>query len=202
MKEKGFPKWKNEGFPRLAGLLDRLFHKAAIRQDPGGPLLHSGRVVRVQRRFDRYQRQVEEWLLEQLHPLNLEAAQLVLACEALHLVQKPSAAATSGAIREARLAEAKRAEQLARLKEDRQRLVQISNEMEFLCQLTDSRIEQAKSASEVELALYSKATRFHVVDREIPTLNRTFFARSVLDRHFLDKINRQTGQERSKEASE
>lgn len=201
MKVKRLPRRRKEHFPRLAGLWDRLFHKVDICPDSSGPVLRSGRVVRLQRRFDRYQHQVEEWLLSQLHPLHREASHLLAACEHTALLPQPSPADTSGGIRRAKAASDRRAAQVYQLSQDRKELVKLVSQIRHLCQLADIRIDQAKGAYEIELALYAKATRFAVVDREIPVLTRSFYANQALDPAFMEKISHHAGLSNCQEVS-
>lgn len=189
--------WRNMLFPRMSGLLDRLFRKVCITGDPGGALIHSGKIVQMQRRFDHYQSRVKERLLAVLHPLETELDQLLLTCEN-PTVSTASAATerTTGAIRAANAGRARRAELRVGVARSRARLHEILHEITYACARTDSQIDQALNAANASIAVYAKAAYFSVVEREIPNISKSFYANQVVDQELLRRARRVAGSEK------
>lgn len=185
-KRLKLPVWKNEPFSRLAGMMDSLMHKVQItRTDQEQELLHSGRVVRVQNRFHEYESAMQEYLLHVLLPLEEEARQLLVSCnqtvpETFQLHER-----TSANLRAAREAAVQRQQLIEQIQESRVQLSQLVRKLQYKCEVADSQLQQAFFCANAEMARYAKSTRFAVVEKEIPTLTRSFYPEQLLDKQLL-----------------
>lgn len=189
-KRLKLPVWKNERFPRIAGMADSLMHKAQITHTSQEPeLLHSGRVVRVQRRFHEYESAMQEYLLHMLLPLEEEARRLLMTCKQSVPENFQPHAHTSASLRAAREAAAQRQQLVAQIQESRVQLAQLVRKLQYKCEVADSQLQQAFFCANAELARYAKATRFAVVEQEIPTLTRSFYPEQLLDKQLLVQAN-------------
>ncbi|OUN83766.1 hypothetical protein [Gemmiger sp. An50] len=184
------PVWKNESFPRLAGMMDSLMHKAQITHTAQEQeLLHSGRVVRVQRRFHEYESAMREYLLHVLLPLEEETRQLLVTCNQTVPENFQLHAHTSANLRAARAAAAQRQQLLEQIQESRVQLAQLVRKLQYKCEVAESQLQQAFFCANAELARYAKATVFAVVEKEIPTLTRSFYPEQLLDKQLLLQAN-------------
>lgn len=159
-----WPEWHNPPFPRLSGLLDGLLHKAKVQSGPDGERLYGGR-IRVQgERFKVFEAQVEKQLLAAAAPLQKEAGSLAgLAGEA-----SASRTDTTRASRQA-----------ARSGAARRRLAELDCDLEGLIREADCTVEAALSQANTYLSLYTKASKFDVLEQEIPRLSRSRSFREI-----------------------
>lgn len=189
-KRLKLPVWKNERFPRIAGITDSMMHKAQITNLPQeATLLHSGRVVRVQRRFYEYESAMREYLLHAMLPLEEEARSLLMTCKQAVPESFQPHAHTSANLRAAREAATQRQQLVAQIQESRVQLAQLVRKMQYQCEVADSQMQQAFFCANAELARYAKATRFAVVEQEIPTLIRNFYPEQLLNKELLAQAN-------------
>ena len=177
------PVWKNVRFSKLAGLSDSLFRKIQISrtsQDEEA-LVHSGRFVRIQHRFHKYEAAAEENLLRTLMPMEEEARRLLVICNKPLPECTNVTALTSANLRMARASMAHRQQAMEEITESRLQLSQLLAQICFERNICESQLQQSFSSANEELAKYAKASRFSVVEREIPTLTRTFFPKQLSD---------------------
>lgn len=183
--KKTIPHWHNEMFPRISGLTDKVFRKVGIWDTEGSRRLHSGRVVRNQRRFDAYQYKVQERLLNILAPLEQETCRLARRCQETVVPPEPGPARTTGAARSAAAVRVRKTELLTKQNADKARLAQLCDEIRRWGALADSYVDQGLSKANRGLAIYSKACYFKVVEQEIPELTRRFFANQVINQSLM-----------------
>lgn len=153
-----WPKWHNPPFPRLSGLLDGLLRKARVKSGPEGERLYGGR-VRVQgERFKVYEAQVEKQLLAAVAPLQKEAGPLADVVRGAASLRTD----TTGGSRQA-----------ARAGAARHRLMELNMDREGLISQADCTVEEALCRANTYLSLYTKASKFGVLEQEIPHLTRS-----------------------------
>lgn len=158
------PKWHNPPFARMSGLSDGLLGKAKVQSGPDGKRLYSGRIRVQEDRFRTYEARVEKQLLAAAAPLQKEAgglAGLVRAAPA-------SRADTTGASRQA-----------ARIDSAHQRLTELNCDLESLIRQADCVVEIALSKANTWLGQYCKASKFYVLEEEIPRLRRSRSFREI-----------------------
>lgn len=177
------PAWKNVRFSRLAGLSDSLFRKIQIfrTSQEEEPLVHSGRFVRIQHRFHKYEAAAEEHLLRVLMPMEEEARRLLVICNKQLPECTRVTALTSANLRMARASMAHRQQAMEEITESRLQLSRLLAQIRFERDVCESQLQQSFSSANEELAKYAKASRFSVVEREIPALTRTFFPKQLSD---------------------
>ena len=159
-----WPKWHNPPFPRLSGLADGLLCKARVQSGPEGERLYGGR-VRVQgERFKVFEAQVERQLLAAAAPLQKEAGRLVGPA-------REKAAARTDTTNASR--------QAARICAARRRLIELDCALGGLIRQADCTVEEALSRANTYLSLYTKASKFGVLEREIPRLSRSRSFREI-----------------------
>lgn len=187
-KRPKLPVWKREHFPRLAGMMDSLLHKSQIRSTGDQSLLHSGRVVRLQCQFDEYEFAMKEYLCQTLSPMLESAQRLTALCTQKVPESAPPHLHTSANLRAARESGARRQQLLTQIRESRAELARLLQQLRHQCEVADSRIQQALARANAELARYAKATRFAVVEQEIPALTRSFYPDQLLDAALIARI--------------
>lgn len=159
-----WPKWHNPPFPRLSGLLDGLLRKARVQSGPEGERLYGGR-IRVQgERFKVFEAQVEKQLLAAAAPLQKEAGRLAG-------VARESVASRTDTTQSSR--------QAARIGNARYRLAELDCDLECLIRQADCTVEAALSQANTYLSLYTKASKFDVLEQEIPCLSRSRSFREI-----------------------
>ena len=109
-------------------------------------------------RFKRFEAQVEKQLLAAAAPLQKEAGPLAA-------LVRESAASCTGTTRSSC--------QAARASDARRRLVELDCELGSLIRQADCTVEAALSQANAYLSIYAKASKFAVLEREIPRLSRS-----------------------------
>ena len=160
-----WPRWHNPLFPRPSGMLDGGLHKADIRSGPEGERLYGGRIRVQAERFKRFEAQVEKQLLDAAAPLQMEAGPLAA-------LVRESAASRTNTPRSSR--------QAARASDARRRIVELDCELESLIRQADCITEAALSQANAYLSVYAKASKFAVLEREIPRLSRSRNFREIV----------------------
>lgn len=183
------PCWKKQHFPRLAGLTDSLMHKAQVREDSQEhALLRSGRVVRLQRQFDKIEAEMREHLIKALMPLESEALSHISICNQAVPQLPPSCANSSAAVRAEKAAQAQRQQALMEIQKSRTALAQLWAKIHYECEVAESKLDEAVAAANTEIAYYSKATKFDVIEAEIPVLVRHFSPSELLKPQLMNQI--------------
>lgn len=157
-------KWHNPPFARLSGLSDGLLGKAKVQSGPDGKRLYSGRIRVQEDRFRAFEARVEKQLLTAAAPLQKEAGVLAGLARAAPAPR----ADTTGTSRQA-----------ARIDSARRRLTELNCDLESLIRQADCVVEMALSQSNTWLGQYCKASKFCVLQEEIPRLSRSRSFREI-----------------------
>lgn len=192
------PVWQNPAFPRATGVCDALLRKAKVVHGKGTDeeLVHSGKVRIVQEMFNEYMEAFSEFLVLELSPLQAEARKRVLLVRRLEAetegtVQRPK---TSGEVRAAKEAADRRASDESERKQALGELPIIYEKIMSKCRMADAKVKQAEMNANQFLAKYSKATRFAVVEEEIPAVVCRFSAVEIPDSRLMHAVRELIGE--------
>lgn len=192
------PVWQNPAFPRITGLCDALLRKAKVMHGRGTDeeLVHSGKVRIVQQMFNEYLEAWSEFLVLELSPLQAEARKKVMVVrkqgtDVQETMQRPK---TSGEVRAAREAAERRASEEQERRQALEELPAIYEQIVSKCRAADAKVRQAEMSANQFLARYSKATRFAVVEEEIPTVTCSFSADEAPDPRLLQAVRELIGE--------
>ena len=168
------PQWRKERFTRCRGMVDAVLAKNRFVM---AERMEGGYFAKRQRELAVFEAAVEAYLLETAG----EKLQDYRAACAMGSEEPPKAAAgampsglTTGQMRRFRqqAAQAKRARQAA--------------ELQAMAQAAEQQVMAAQAETNLELARYAKASRFRVVEREIPTVECTFSAEKFLKQYDIE----------------
>jgi hypothetical protein len=84
---------------------------------------------------------------------------------------------------------ARRREKRAEAEKNKVRLVNIYQEIRYECDLVDYNLQETLNEINREIAIYAKATRFAVVQNEVPTIKRTQEAFDIVDKQLMRKLS-------------
>ena len=192
------PVWHNPAFPRVTGLCDALLRKAKVMRGRGADeeLVHSGKVRIVQQMFNEYLEAWSGFLVLELSPLQAEARKRVIIVQRKGAVtevttQRPK---TSGEVRAAREAAERRAAEEQERKQALEELPAIYEQSLLKCKTADAKVRQAEMNANQFLARYSKATRFAVVEEEIPAVMCSFSADGIPDPRLMYAVKELIGE--------
>ena len=192
------PVWQNPAFPRITGMFDAFLRKAKVMRGKGTDeeLVHSGKVRIVQQMFNEYLEACSEFLVLELSPLQVEARKRVLfiqrqGTDPEGMLKRPK---TSGEARAAREAAERRTSEEKERKKALEELPAIYEKIMSKCRTADARVRQAEMKANQFLARYSKATRFAVVEEEIPAVTCSFSADQVPDPHLMEAVREMIGE--------
>ena len=192
------PVWQNPAFPRVTGLCDALLRKAKVMRSRGTDeeLVRSGKVRIVQQMFNEYLEAWSGFLVLELSPLQAEARKRVMAvrrqgADTEGSTQRPM---TSGEVRAARKAAERRAAEEQERKQALEELPAIYEQIVSKCKAAEAKVRQAEMNANQFLARYSKATRFAVVEEEIPAVVCNFSAGEVPDPRLMQAIRELIGE--------
>ena len=196
--ENKMPVWQNPAFPRVTGFCDALLRKAKVMRGRGTDeeLVHSGKVRIVQQMFNEYLEAWSGFLVLELSPLQAEARKRILlirrqGAEPEGTVQRPK---TSGEARAAKAAAERRASEEQERKQALEELPAIYEQIVSKCKTADAKVRQAEMNANQFLARYSKATRFAVVEEEIPAVVCNFSAGEVPDPRLMQAVRELIGE--------
>ena len=192
------PVWQDPAFPRVTGLCDALLRKARVMRGQGSDeeLVHSGKVRLVQQMFNEYLQAWTGFLVLELSPLQEEARKRVLlirrqGTDPEGMLKRPK---TSGEARAAKEAAKRRASEEEGRKQALEELPAIYEKIVSKCKTADAKIKQAEMKANQYLARYAKATRFAVVEEEIPVVTCSFSADQVPDPRLMQAVRELIGE--------
>lgn len=192
------PVWQDPAFPRVTGLCDALLRKARVMRGKGSDeeLVHSGKVRLVQQMFNEYLQAWTGFLVLELSPLQAEARKRVLLVQRQGtdlegMLKRPK---TSDEAHAAREAAERRVSEEAERKKALEELPAIYEKIVSKCRTADAMVRQAEMKANQFLAKYSKATRFAVVEEEIPVVTCSFSADQVPDPRLMQAVRELIGE--------
>ena len=176
------PCWRAERFTRCRGMTDGLLAKNRfVAREP----MEGGYFQKRQRELDVYEAAVEAYLLELAGP-HLQDYQALREVGSEDL--PPAAGAmpsglTTGQMRSFRQRAAQASARRSKIAAAREQRARQAGELRAMAQAAEQKVKAAQAEINLELARYAKATRFCVVEREIPTVTRHFSAETFLEQY-------------------
>lgn len=153
-----WPRWNNPICPRVSGFSDGVLHKVGLLSGQEEKRVCGGRIRVQAERFKAYEAQVERRLLTLAAPLLQEAGQLAAEVETGSIPRTDTTRGTR---------------QAARQQAARQRLVELDCTLQNLVRQADCAVDEALCRANTYLSKYAKASRFSVLEKEIPRLSRS-----------------------------
>lgn len=180
------PQWRKEHFTRCRGIVDAVLAKNRFVT---AERMEGGYFEKRQRELMVFEAAVEAYLLETAGD-KLQDYREVCAMGSEEL-PKASAGAmpsglTTGQMRRFRQQAAQALAQRDKIAEARAKRARQAAELQAMAQAAEQQVMSAQAETNLELALYAKASRFRVVEREIPTVKCTFSAEKFLKQYDIE----------------
>ena len=163
--QKEIPVWKEDKFLWLRGFVDALVHKTDFKTQSGKTVLAGAYYVRIHRELEAFEAARVAQLQQALAP-KVTALKAAARTAESNVAEKPR---STGAMRAARETSARRSRAIAERKE-----LAASIRTELL--RAEAEITAVYSRANASLVRYSKATKFRVLDEEIPCFTPNYSA--------------------------